>query len=249
MFIFTGGDATLRSVTIVAASARGAIEAKGGALFSYGRGTLTRTAVVGCSATSPLVSEGGGLYVGNGAVLLRHATVFDGNTATVGATIHPAGGTVHYAFPIPAGSWLPNARCRVLRVTCNVESLGDTCRAVQERCAVTADPDVTSMTPATVNATPCEARLVVQPCDWGQWPELLGTQGYTLPAGLPINDAAFPFRCAPGILGSSRPEHQTSATCAGFCPAGYLCARAATLHPARCGAGNYCPTGSIVPTP
>jgi hypothetical protein len=104
MFIYNGGHATLRSATIVAASVRSAIEAKGGALFSYGRGTLTRTAVVGCSAISHLVSEGGGLYVGLGSVLLRHATVFDGNTATVGATIHPAGGSVHYAFPTPAGS-------------------------------------------------------------------------------------------------------------------------------------------------
>jgi hypothetical protein len=288
--VYVHSDVTVSIVssTIARISAQGESQAQGGGLYSLGDVSIASTTVSHCSARSAaqLGAEGAGLWVGLGSVLLQEMTTFSSNSAVrivrsqgmvtssqgLGANIFPAGGAVHYAFPIPAGSWLPNARCLVYREPCGIgeQASNVACRASLLACMATADP--TSTSTASINASlcqpsadcpagtsifgpcpggmcPCQPRSLVQPCNWFRWPHLLGSRGYTLPSRLPIDDSIFPFACAPGILGSIDASNQVSATCAGFCPEGYVCPSASTLIPLDCGAGSYCPEGSIVSNP
>ena len=142
------------------------------------------------------------------------------------------------------GHWLPNADCRVFREPC---AAGDAaCNLHARECSLTIDVDDSA--PTLADGHVCQPRTLVQPCDWAIAPELLGTAGYGLPLGLPI-DEAFPFRCASGLLGSAETDFQTSAFCAGRCPPGYICPAEATYLPLPCARGSFCPAGSTVPRP
>ena len=88
-----------------------------------------------------------------------------------------------------------------------------------------------------------------QPCDWMSDAGLLTdppTKIYTPPSGIPI-DEAFPYQCAPGILGSSDESYQLSAVCQGRCPAGSYCPDYAIVEALECPAGSYCVEGSSSP--
>ena len=119
-------------------------------------------------------------------------------------------------------------------------AVDDACRAAEAECV--RNPSAT--------ASGCQAASVIQPCNWDANangdPTLLGQKIYTLPSGIPIDDA-FPNPCAAGVLGSAEIEHQTSAACKEPCPAGYTCPSEATLQPVDCPAGYYCPAGSVRP--
>ena len=89
----------------------------GGALNVLGNATLTTSTVAHClaNATNGAVF-GVALYTGgSAAVLLQNETSLGGNraapgrNAVIGRTLYAHGGSIHYAFPIAAGSWLPNA--------------------------------------------------------------------------------------------------------------------------------------------
>ena len=93
----------------------------------------------------------------------------------------------------------------------------------------------------------CPPATFNQPCDWRNNPALLGKTVYVLPLG--SIDQEYPFACAAGILGGTLTSEQTSATCAGFCPAGFTCGTEATVAPAACTKGHYCPEGTSVARP
>ena len=63
-------------------------------------------------------------------------------------------------------------------------------------------------------------------------------------------DEEMPFRCAPGVIGSTESNEgsQLSPTCSGACPAGSYC-EAGTLRPAECPAGHWCPPGAAAGIP
>ena len=69
-----------------------------------------------------------------------------------------------------------------------------------------------------------------EPCNWREFPELLGEAIYVLPEG--STKVTFPYKCAPGLLGgsgSTMGDHLTI-LCAGLCPAGYICPKEATVE-------------------
>ena len=242
----------------------------GGGLFVISDGTvatLTASAINDCEASS----SGGGLQVDSGAVLFGNASTVGRGRALIGRGLWPKGGTINYAFPLPPGTYLPNARCLVYREPCPAGVTGTRCRASFGACNTTADPDQDdrssiafvdaskcepaadcaggpgSLTHCPRGQCPCQPRTLIQPCDWANYPQLLGTLGYTLPSRLPVEDD-FPFACAPGLLGSTDPASQISARCAGLCPAGHLCPNERTTMPAACPVGFYCPMGSVTPS-
>lgn len=88
-----------------------------------------------------------------------------------------------------------------------------------------------------------------QPCDWQENPSLLDKRVYVLPLG--SHNMDYPFACGIGLLGGngSLADEQTSATCAGFCPAGFVCGAEATVAPTPCPVGYFCPEGTSVARP
>ena len=208
--------------------------------------------------------DGGGLFGAGGTGTVGNGTAFFNNSAThgsLGGNLHLPGSTVYYVFPVLHGHWLPNGECRVYREPCPTGSVGEPCVASFDACALEADTP--SSTPATVpnsectgtyehrcdhasGSQTCSLRSFIQPCDWESNPALLGQKIYTLPVGIPIDDA-FPYPCAAGVLGSADAQHQTSPMCKGACPAGYSCPSEVTLVPVICPAGYYCPAGSVRP--
>ena len=91
------------------------------------------------------------------------------------------------------------------------------------------------------------AALRLQPCDWTQSPELVGSIVQVLPQE-PVEED-YPFDCAAGMVGSAQSALQMSALCGGSCPAGYYCPTVRTMEPLLCTKGSYCPAGSSMPTP
>eukprot|EP00964_Phaeocystis_antarctica_P067957 scaffold41164_cov69-Phaeocystis_antarctica.AAC.1 len=98
-----------------------------------------------------------------------------------------------------------------------------------------------------VTSSFCPPITFNQPCDWQNNPAVLGKTVYVLPLG--SHDQDYPFACGVGLLGGSLASQQTSATCAGFCPAGFTCGAEATVAPAACPKGHYCPKGTSVALP
>ena len=95
----------------------------------------------------------------------------------------------------------------------------------------------------------CPLATESQPCNWRYEPSLLGEVVYVLPLG--SHDEALPTPCSIGLLGGngSDTREQTSAKCAGLCPAGFFCADEATAHPRLCPQGRFCPQGTATPLP
>ena len=87
----------------------------------------------------------------------------------------------------------------------------------------------------------------LQPCDWTQSPELIGSVVQVLPQS-PLEED-YPFDCASGMVGSADGAGQMSARCAGACPEAHFCPTARTMEPLLCRPGSFCPLGSSMPTP
>ena len=183
---------------------------------------------------------------------MRGNSTFDNisdRNATQGANLHIPGSVVTVYFPLLAGHWLPNSECRVYREPCALTDYA--CQASVDACSLVAD---NSAEPATVPKTKCTGQYAsscsdpqrcsqnrfVQPCDWKAHPRLLTnppTKIYTPPIGVPI-DVAFPYKCAPGILGSAHEEYQISALCQSKCPAGSYCPNETTTQALACPKGS-----------
>ena len=67
-----------------------------------------------------------------------------------------------------------------------------------------------------------------------------------LKPGVWYND--YPTQCAAGFFGKDTAlSSQSSSVCSGACPQGKYCIRPATVNPAECDAGGFCPQGSPAP--
>ena len=187
----------------------------------------------------------GGIFIGSGTILFRNGSMLLNNTASgIGQSFVSLGGAATYELPAPSGHWVTASECYVSREACSRDSKGNlmnpTCEDDRAACQLL----TTSSIPAGLA---CEPILPAQPCDWANQPSLVGTLIENLPA-LPV-DVDYPSACAPGIVGSDRPEGQRSPGCAGQCPSGRACSDAATVEPRPCPKGSFCPMGTTVPQP
>ena len=73
-------------------------------------------------------------------------------------------------------------------------------------------------------------------------------QGETFELKPGAEDSAFPYLCPAGVVGGTSPGEQSGPGCSASCPAGSLCGPA-TVQPARCNRGHYCPRGTAVAIP
>ena len=201
------------------------------------------------------MQSGGGLQGGSGTVFIRNGARFFNNSAPLGANLHLPGATVYVLFPLWAGHWLPNAECRVNREMCPQDTSESAlaCQAASFNCSFLLD-FITAMGSLLNTTTPpkCQPRTFIQPCNWMNEPSLLTnppTKVYAPPNGIPIDDYAFPYECATGVLGSADPDYQLSALCGGMCPAGFYCPTVATTEAVPCPSNSYCLEGSASPTP
>ena len=155
-----------------------------------------------------------------------------------------AGSTTTYVLPTPPGHWVPATRCEVWREPCG--QYDSACLAAAASCSTDTTNNVDSCSPSGS----CKPTTANQPCDWRTSPDLIGKTVYVLPLG--THNLDYPFLCAPGIRGGngSKPSEQTSATCAGLCPAGLTCGGGEQgVEPVACPEAHYCPEGSSVPLP
>eukprot|EP00964_Phaeocystis_antarctica_P004990 scaffold2717_cov67-Phaeocystis_antarctica.AAC.4 len=173
------------------------------------------------------------------------STLTNNRASTEGANIYlGAGSTTTYVLPAPPGYWVPATKCDVWREACD---RGDSaCQAAAASCKANPTDNVDNYNVAPSSCAPVTFN---QPCDWQNSPALLGKTVYVLPLG--SHDLNYPFACAAGVLGGngSRSNQQTSAMCAGLCPAGFTCGAEATVTPAACPKGHYCPKGTSVALP
>jgi len=167
------------------------------------------------------------------------------NRATeAGANLYlGAGSTTTYVLPAPPGYYVPAAtKCEVWREACPSEY--SACEDAAEGCKVNLVDNVNNCVASSSSS--CQPTTFNQPCDWRSNSDPLGKTVYVLPLG--PHDLDYPFACAPGVLGGngSLTSQQTSAACAGLCPAGFTCGAEATVAPAVCPRGSYCPEGTSV---
>jgi len=212
---------------------------KGGALYIDGGKdsvtTLNRVRLADSTATE----EGGLIYISTGRLALENGTLLESGTASQGSSIAFSGAPeVSYRLPLPPGYWIPHSRCEIYRQL-PASCAGDVCRALFDKCKTETDAQNDECKQFPV--------AFVQPCNWEATPTLLGVSLYQVPTS--ALDVDLPYACAPGILGSSHPDDQKSAFCAGLCPAGQRCPEAATTEPRPCTEGNFCPAGTSVPQP
>jgi len=155
-----------------------------------------------------------------------------------------AGTTTTYVLPAPPGYWVPATKCEVWREAC--PSSDSACRAAAEGCKGNLTDNVDSCIDASSSS--CQPTTFNQPCDWRSNPTLLGKTVYVLPLG--PHNLDYPFACAAGVLGGngSLTSQQTSAACAGLCPAGFTCGAEATAAPVVCPKSSWCAAGSSLPT-
>ena len=187
----------------------------------------------------PRVQAGGGIRV-NYAVLTLQATLLKDNVAPSGATLDVGvGSTAQYLLPAPPGHWVPATKCEIWRKA----ETGD------EGCAMNNTQNVDACQEGGTGSAACPLATESQPCNWRKTPSLLGEVVYVLPLG--AHDDALPTPCSIGLLGGngSDARQQTSAKCAGLCPAGKFCAEEATVQPSLCPKGHYCPQGTATPLP
>ena len=212
---------------------------KGGALHIDGgtdsETTLNRVRLADSTATE----EGGLVYISSGRLTLENGTLLESGTASQGSSIAFSGAPeVSYRLPLPPGHWIPHSRCEIYRQL-PADCADDVCRGLFDKCKTETDAQNDECKQFPV--------AFVQPCNWEATPTLLGVSLYQVPTS--ALDVDLPYACAPGILGSSHPDDQKSAFCAGLCPAGQRCPEAATTEPRPCTEGNFCPAGTSVPRP
>ena len=128
-----------------------------------------------------------------------------------------AGSTTTYVLPAPPGHWVPAARCEVWREPCGQDD--SACEAAAASCSTDTTNNIDTCNPSGS----CKPTTANQPCDWRSSSDLIGKTVYVLPLG--THNLDYPFVCAPGIRGGNgtNPSEQTSATCAGLCPASFTC--------------------------
>ena len=253
-------------------SGGGGISVIGG---SASRLTLSRSKILRNHASG----SGGGVLGWGGTIIIRDGALFSGNTASqLGGTLHLPMSNVYVVFPLSAGYWLSNIECVVSRERCpraaadesaNKRTARLLCEASFRACSYTADPAGGGN--ARIPATACESSpsgdnvcygqsqpvectpaTDSQDCDWQSEPNLLTnppTRVFTPPAAIPIDDAEYPYPCAPGVQGSADPQFQSLPVCRGPCMPGRVCPAPATLVPLACAAGGFCPQGSASPVP
>ena len=221
----------------------GAIHSRGGAQFIKYPGFLDMHA---CVITNNIAdNEGGGLHT-SGQVLLR-TSVLNGNAAPKGTNIYlSSSASVQYVLPAPAGHWVPATKCKVWRRECD-EGNG-ACKDAEDACLMDSTDNVDTCR-GNEQGSKCMLATASQPCDWRKNPDLLGVTVYVLPLG--AHDDALPTACSAGLLGGngSDPQEQSSAVCAGACPAGFYCGTEATVEPTVCPKGHYCPEATSSPLP
>ena len=207
----------------------------GGALFNnYGTVEMHTS-----SFTSNSAGVGGGAIINYGTVIL-YTCKLTANTAPQGATIYLYdGSSTTYALPAPPGYWVPATTCEVWRKACDTAA----CNAARDACSMNATDNAVCGEEAD---SVCQPVLSIQPCDWQANPALLGETALVLPLGERNDD--LPYACERGVLGGngSLASEQTSAICAGLCPAGFTCGEAATVEPAICPKAHFCPEGTSV---
>ena len=245
---------------------------QGGGLLIYGTATLTDTNVYENQAGTQVCSphalpirsckrtfdnhhccgrytrcffwQGGGVSV-YGTLTMASSRLKANLADAEGANLYlGTGSTTTYVLPAPPGYWVPATKCEVLREACGGND--DVCKAAAARCKINLVDNVDN---CNVTSSSCQPTTFNQPCDWRNSPALLGETVYVLPLG--SYDLNYPFACAAGVLGGngSLTNLQTSAACAGLCPAGFTCGAEATVAPAACPKGSYCPEGTSVALP
>ena len=200
--------------------------------------------------------QGGGAYV-SGELTMETSRLKANRANKTGANLYlSAGSTTTYVLPAPPGYWVPAIKCEVWREACpcghGSESKDCTaCKRNAASCKMNATNNVDNCNNAINSSSigSCESTTFNQPCDWRKNPDMLGKTVYVLPLG--SHDLGFPSACAAGVLGGngSLVSDQTTAACAGLCPAGFTCGTEATVAPAACRTGHYCPKGTSVAIP
>ena len=155
------------------------------------------------------MQDGGGIFVVR-SVLMLQATLLKDNAAPLGANLHlSVGSTAQYLLPAPPGHWVPATKCEIWR-----EAEADA------ECAMNHTENIDACQ-VDLGSAACPLATESQPCNWRNEPSLLGEVVYVLPLG--SHDEALPTPCSIGLLGGngSDTHEQTSAKCAGLCPAGF----------------------------
>ena len=176
------------------------------------------------------------------------------NSAPQGTNLYlAAGSTTTYMLPAPPGYWVPATKCEIWREGCRCSTGAITCsertncEAAESLCKMdlTQNTNFWNRTTASI----CRPATFNQPCDWQNNPALLGEVAYTLPLG--SHNDALPTACSVGLLGGNGSDlsEQSSAKCAGFCPAGFVCGGEATVEPTPCPTGHFCPGGTSTAQP
>ena len=179
----------------------------------------------------------------------HHLCVPQGLTLKHGTNVylHPNSITT-YVLPAPPGYWVPAMKCEVWREPCNKtdEARYLPCQAAKENCKMNPTDSINNY---TGTSSLCRPVTFNQPCSWQNNPALLGKSVWVLPIG--AHDEVYPFACGVGLLGGNGllASEQTSAACAGLCPAGFTCGKEATVAPEACLKGHYCPKGTSAALP
>ena len=197
-----------------------------------------------------LTTQGGGIMQNTADILQITSTIVADNivqSPSGGANFYVSygGRTASLLLPAPPGYWLPAVECTIQRDACHYNDKA--CRIAEARCSLDGSDNVDRCNPSSTSD--CALVSERQSCDWRTSPQDLGKTAYVLTQG--HYDQAYPFPCAAGLLGGSGSlaSEQTTALCAGLCPAGFTCGTEATVVPAVCPPGHYCPAGSTVPLP
>ena len=236
---------------------------------TQGRLNLVASYISQCKASSVTGrAQGGGAFLALSAiVVMSNASSLSSNTVTnpitqdtigkkFGGNLLISGAIAVYMLPAPGGRWIAGSLCQVNRKACERSEadlnkyVDDNCKYTEEQCGLLAQS--TGSVPCThsgcsVSNFTCKATLAFQACDWYALPELVGEVVEMLPQG--GLDLDYPYICSAGIIGSSDPEYQRTALCAGLSDAGYYQDVAGGTEKKECTKGNYCPAGSSTPIP
>ena len=154
--------------------------------------------------------------------------------------VEPAA-SVAYALPAPPGHWIANPiKVRALPsepIPSHLLSPPLTTFHLLSPPLPSASPPLPLLAPLKCCAAVADATCTMCPA------ARAGATIWEL-ASAPFDDV-LPFRCAPGLLGSSAAveAQQKTPLCGGACPIGYSCA-AGTQQGTICPRGHYCPKGA-----
>merc|ERR1719326_2295318 len=177
-------------------------------------------------------TAGGGIFLA-GTLVMRNSSV-DSNAASTGVNVHAMAGTeLLFVFPTPLGRYLEGT------VKCKEQM----CQACDDEdgCYVPgteSEDDKENVNKSAYVVRPCELQFCNASLHGGEYLTRLDTSGE-----LQQNES-FPPLCPAGSKGDSvEPSRQSSAFCAGICPAGHFCT-AGTVEPSPCPAGTFSAGGA-----